>query len=120
MLERLHCSPSCSLGWVFGQGADLFRAAFSFFPPQEIPSFSSFVKDHTTRFVPCCPFHYSILSAGRTDGVVDVSTGDSRSTASKSVCRKRQTRRFVPDSANAFTLPCRTQSRSVRTFTRRY
>ncbi len=119
-VERLRCPPSRSLGWIFRQGSNLFRATFSLFPPKEIPSFSSFVKNHTTCFVPCCPFHCSILSAGRTDGVVDVSTEDSRRAASKSACRKRHTRRLVPDSAKAFTLPCRTQSRSVRTFTLRY
>src|SRR5713226_10560750 len=90
------------------------------FSPQEIPSLASFVKNYTSRFVPCCPFHCSVLSAGRTDGVEDGSTVDSRRAASRSACRKRQTRRLVPESANAFTLPCLTQSRSVRTFTLRY
>src|ERR1700722_2041799 len=115
--ERLRLPLRDSLGSELLQGADQLRTPFPVFPPQEIPSLASFVENYTSSFVPCCPFHCSILSAGRTDSDWNVSTVDSRRAASKSLCRKRQTRRWVPDSANAFTLPCRTQSNSVRTLT---
>src|SRR5215469_13193799 len=85
------CIPSCTLRSEFLKGADLPGTPFALFPPQQTPGPTSFVENYASRFVPCCPFHLPILSAGHTDGVVDGSTGDSRRAASKSTRRKRQT-----------------------------
>src|SRR5450631_1206497 len=67
-----------------------------------------------------CSFHM-LLSFASTDGWAESTTGFFWVTiASKSARRKRQTRRWVPVSASAFTLPCRAQSRIVRVLTLRY
>jgi hypothetical protein len=118
--ERLRGTPCSGFFGILLQSADQLRAPFPVLPPQEIPRFTSFVENYTSSIAPCCPFHRPILSSGHTDGGLDGSTVDSMRAASKSVCRKRQTRRCVPESANAFTLPWRTQSNSVRILTLRY
>src|SRR5439155_6044945 len=81
------------------------------------PSGAEPIEYDTTLWFACSQF---LLLSESTVGAEHGSTSDSRSAASKSDLRKRHTRRFVPESAKAFTFPWRAQRRTVRTFTLRY
>ena len=99
--------------------SDHLGTSMTVFTPQKIPCAKAFVKNDTSLIYPCCSFQEILLSE-RTDSGMDGSTADSTRAASKSCLRKRHTRRRMPDSANAFTLPWRTHNKSVRTLTLRY
>src|SRR5262249_2387788 len=61
--DGIRSSQCRSFGWKTGSGANESRLALPTFPPDEIPSSASLVKDNRTFLIPCSLHHASVIGA---------------------------------------------------------